>query len=121
MPTPDRPDIHWLSSDEGQTLVAVPSGQGKSLMPDHGDLTMSLAEDAFKLLGSGHFEVSASLSKDHPDTLRNFGLFESVLLMAYRRGVTDCLDGKAFLAPTHLTEAEALLGGAAPDLRARPS
>lgn len=65
------------------------SSQRKTLMPAHSELTMGLAHDAFKLLGEAEFTVTATLSAENPDTLRNFGRFESVLLMAYRRGQAD--------------------------------
>lgn len=57
-----------------------------TLMPDNSELTMQLAEKAFALLGRGHFEVSASLSVDNAESLKSFGEFQSLLLMAYREG-----------------------------------
>lgn len=80
-------------------LVFVPSSeakanQGKSiqgktlatLMPDNSELTIELAENAFAMIGRGNFSVSASLSVDNAESLRNYGLFQSILLMAYREG-----------------------------------
>jgi hypothetical protein len=65
------------------------SREGKSTMPDHNELTMGLACKAFQMIGCDEFTVSASLSVENSESLRNFGLFESILLMAYQQGVLD--------------------------------
>lgn len=64
------------------------SGQNikKSNMPDHSELTMHLACSAFKMIGADEFVVNANLSIDDKESLRAFGLFESILLMAYKEG-----------------------------------
>lgn len=72
--------------DASHTLVVGVSGKGKSLLPDNSELTMDLAAKAFEMLGRGEFSVSASLSADNAESLRNFGLFQSILLMAYQEG-----------------------------------
>lgn len=71
---------------EAHALIVGQTAKGKSMMPDNSELTMELATKAFQMLGCGHFEVSANLAVDNPDTLRNFGQFQSILLMAYQEG-----------------------------------
>lgn len=79
---------------EGHTLVFAPSRKGKSMMPDNSELTMDLATKAFEILGREEFRVSAELSVDAPESLRNFGLLQSILLMAYKQGAMDVQEGK---------------------------
>lgn len=57
-----------------------------SLMPDHSALTMDLATRAFQMIDRTEFHVSAVLSVDKPESLKNFGTLESILLMAYEAG-----------------------------------
>lgn len=64
-------------------------------MPDNSELTMNLAIRAFEMLGRDEFSVSAELSADAPESLRNFGLLQSILLMAYKQGAMDAQEGKA--------------------------
>lgn len=71
------------------SLAPAVTAQRKTLMPDHSELTVGLSCAAFQLLGGGEFTVSATLSAENPDSIRNYGRFESVLLMAYRRGQAD--------------------------------
>ena len=70
----------------GNILVLGQTAKGKSVMPDHSDLTVSLARKAFEIIGSGNFSVSANLDVSKSETLRNFGFLESILLMAYNEG-----------------------------------
>lgn len=70
------------------------SRKGKSLMPDNSELTIDLATRAFEMLGRDEFSVSAELSVDSPESLRNFGLLQSILLMAYKQGAMDLQEGK---------------------------
>ncbi|HDR9758738.1 hypothetical protein KDX16_32120 [Burkholderia vietnamiensis] len=72
-------------------VVAEGVAPDKSAMPDHSELTLGLAEKAFAIIGADTFTVSARLSVDDPRTLRNFGLLESMLLMAYNDGKADAL------------------------------
>lgn len=58
----------------------------QAVMPDHSELTVELARMAFELIGSDTFSVGAALSVERPESLRNFGLLESILLMAYNEG-----------------------------------
>lgn len=76
------------------TLVIGPTAKGKSLMPDNSDLTMGLATQAFEMINQDNFSVSANLSADNTESLRNFGLFQSMLLMAYKQGALDSQEGK---------------------------
>lgn len=41
-----------------------------------------MATKAFKIIGRDDFTVGANLSADQPESLRNYGLLESILLMA---------------------------------------
>lgn len=68
--------------------------KGESLMPDNSELTMSLATRAFEMIGRNKFSVSAILSADSTESLCNFGLLQSILLMAYMQGVQDALEEK---------------------------
>lgn len=81
--------------NEGHTLVFAPSAKGKSLLPDNSELTMSLATKAFEMIGHDKFSVSASLSADNADSLRNFGLLQSILLMAFNEGLCQAKDAVA--------------------------
>lgn len=80
-----------LASDgHGNVMILGSTAEGKkSVMPDHSDLTVGLATKAFELIGKDAFSVSARLSVEQPESLRNFGLFESILLMAYNEGKAD--------------------------------
>jgi len=81
LPATKRGEVH--------TVIVGQTAKGKSLMPDNSELTMELATKAFKMLGRDHFEVSANLSVDNLESIRNFGQFQSLLLMAYRQGQAD--------------------------------
>lgn len=70
---------------DGSTIFP-PSSKEKSIMPDHNELTMGLASKAFQMIDADAFSVNANLSADNKDSLRNFGMFESILLMAYNEG-----------------------------------
>lgn len=52
-------------------------------------LSVELATEAIRQLGEPEFTVFATLSSERPETIRNFGRFKDVLMMAYRRGVDD--------------------------------
>lgn len=77
---------------EAHTLIVGQAAKGKSMMPDNSELTMELASKAFQMLGRDRFEVSANLSVDNLDTLRNFGQFQSILLMAFNQGLAQAKD-----------------------------
>lgn len=66
----------------------------KSLMPDNSPLTMRLATQAFKLIDRNTFKVSASLSADNAESLRAFGILQTILLMAYREGYDSVMRRK---------------------------
>lgn len=75
------------STDEhGSRLVFGSTMKSKSIMPDHNSLTTELAAKAFEIIGSSNFSVSENLDVTKPESLRNFGLLESILLMAYNKG-----------------------------------
>lgn len=80
------------AGEPGHTLVFAPSAKGKSIMPDNNELTVGLVEQAFKMIGRDDFQVSAQLSVDDPAGLRAYGLFQSILLMAYREGQASVAD-----------------------------
>ena len=73
-----------FSIDEGG-LVFGPSSEVKSLLPDNG-LPMKLATDAFKIIGTDKFEVSAELDARNPKSLMSYKLFQNILMMAYQEG-----------------------------------
>lgn len=73
-------------ADRTHTLVFGVTAKGKSVMPDHCELTTVLATKAFEMIGANQFCVSADLSVDNPESLKAFGVLESILLMAYREG-----------------------------------
>lgn len=75
--------------DVTHTFVMGTTTQGKSIMPDNSELTMHLAIKAFEMIGHDDFSVSANLSADDAESLRNFGILESILLMAYQEGKKD--------------------------------
>lgn len=93
---------------EGRALVFAPGKKGKSLMPDNSELTMSLATKAFQMIGRNDFAVSANLSADNPDSLRNFGLLESILLMAFNQGLSHAKDAIVSIAGTKLVSEDAV-------------
>lgn len=72
-----------LESFTSRTDTPMP---GKSVMPDHSELTVDLACKAFEIIDSNTFTVRATLDVTQPDTLKNFGTLESILLMAYNAG-----------------------------------
>ena len=79
--------VSQAEGDNAHTLIVGVSGKGKSLMmPDNNEITMGLATKAFEMIGRNEFTVSAELSVDNTESLRNFGVFQSILLMAYREG-----------------------------------
>lgn len=78
--------VTQADGDTSHTLVVGTTGKGKSLMPDNSELTMDLATKAFQMVGCNKFSVSASLSADDADSLRNFGMLQSILLMGYQKG-----------------------------------
>ena len=49
-------------------------------------LAHELAFEAFRTLDRNTFSVSAQLSVDDPASLRDFALFERILLDAYQKG-----------------------------------
>lgn len=78
---PDAPAVIPPDLHTGQERTET-----KSLMPDNSPLTMRLATKAFQLIGKNTFKVSASLSAENAESLRAFGLLQTLLLMAYREG-----------------------------------
>lgn len=68
--------------------------EDENLLPDNSPLTMGLATRAFQMVGQNRFSVSACLSADSTESLRNFGMLQSILLMAYNQGVQDAKQGK---------------------------
>lgn len=79
-------------------------------MPDHSELTAALAYKAFEIIGKETFTVSACLDVSKSETLRNFGLLESILLMAYNEGKlaasadpSDTTDMDESMSETHET------------------
>lgn len=75
-----------------KALIANLRARGSaSFMPDNTELTMGLATKAFKLIDRDRFIVSASLSVSDPEGLKNFGEFQSILLMAYNEGLQSAL------------------------------
>jgi len=80
------PGVITADDLSGNRLVVGSTARGKSAMPDHNELTANLAAKAFEVIGSSSFQVTASLDVERPETLRDFGLLESILLMAYNEG-----------------------------------
>lgn len=72
-----------------QDLDSIDSNVKASLMPDHSELTMDLAERAFRLIGRANFQVSAVLSVNDWEGLRAYGQLQSMLLMAYKAGAAS--------------------------------
>lgn len=106
----DNATIHTITlpgNATGHTLVFAPSAKGKSMMPDNSELTMELATKAFQMIGRDNFAVSANLSVDNLDSLRNFGLLESILLMAFNEGLAKAKDAVAKLAGSQWVSTEA--------------
>jgi len=98
-----------LQLQRGQTLehikAAARTAQGKTLMPDSCDLTLKLAFQAFDLLDQTHFIVDARLSVDRPETFRDLGLLQSILLMAYNEG-RQSVGGEPEVAATLAPQAD---------------
>lgn len=92
---------------EAHTVIFGQTVKGKSLMPDHSELTTELATKAFQMIGGDNFAVSANLSVDNPDSFRNFGRLESILLMAFNQGLSQAKDAIANLAGTKWVSTEA--------------
>lgn len=74
------------TSSSYHTVAVGSSGKGKNLLPDNSELTIDLADKAFAMIGGDHFQVDANLSVSNPKGLQAYGLFQSMLLMAYREG-----------------------------------
>lgn len=93
---------HILTTTDEDTLIMGVTAKEKSIMPDHCELTTHLSTMAFELIGADQFSVNANLSAEKPETLRNFGVLESILLMAYQEGQKskrqECADICAGLA-----------------------
>lgn len=69
-----------------KTLLKMGPAVKDSLLPENGLLAMGLVCKAFAALGKDELRVSASLSVDNPDGIKEFGDFQKVLVMAYREG-----------------------------------
>lgn len=105
---------HTLTATNGDrthTLIMGTTANGKSIMPDHCELTTHLATKAFEMIGEDHFSVDANLSADNAQSLRAFGVLESILLMAYQEGQKskrqECADICAGLAGSKWVNQEA--------------
>lgn len=83
------------------------TGRENDTAPDNSELTMGLASKAFEMVGHDKFSVSASLSADNAESLRNFGLFQSILLMAYNQGLIQAKQAVAKCGGTKWVSTEA--------------
>jgi hypothetical protein len=94
--------------DRTNTAIMGITAKGKSIMPDHCELTTALATRAFEMIGEDQFSVSANLSADNTESLRAFGVLESILLMAYQEGRKSALQDAIDVLPVgsiHAAEA----------------